>query len=660
MKRTSVQAVRAIAQALGASTILTGAILAGTAFAAESTVKLRLLETTDLHTALLPYNYYSDREDVTQGLARTASLIAKAREESKNTLLFDNGDLIQGNPLGDYVAREKGLTPGEAHPIYAALNRLGYTAGTLGNHEFNYGLDFLKSVLAGVQFPIVSANVFHADGDADPTNDKPYFEPYRIVEVKVADEAGNPQTLKVGIIGLVTPQIVNWDKSHLDGKVVTHDIVDTARLLVPEIRSKGADLVVALAHTGLSPDPRQGGEENAGYHLTQVDGIDAILTGHQHRIFPGPDFAGLPGADLEKGTINGRPVVMAGFWGSHLGIVDLTLEKQGGAWTVADGRTSTRAIYEIKDKQRVPLVASDSAIESAAKPVHDETLAYVRKPVGETAARIHSYFALVQDDPSIQIVTNAQSWYVQRLVTGTSLESLPILSAGAPFKAGGRSGAEYYTDVAPGPIAIRNAADLYLYPNTLRAVVVTGDQVREWLEMSAGLFNTIDPAKAEEQPLLNPAFPSYNFDVIDGVTYQIDLSQPWRYDMDGKLVRPESHRIRNLAYQGKPIDPNQKFLVATNNYRAGGGGKFPGLDGKNIVIEAPDENRTVLINHIFEQKTINPSSDGNWSFATLDGKPLVTFESAPKARDVLPADGRIVPAGEGQNGFAKYAIRLGS
>ncbi|WP_448208726.1 bifunctional 2',3'-cyclic-nucleotide 2'-phosphodiesterase/3'-nucleotidase [Azospirillum sp. sgz302134] len=650
MKPTS--ALYALALAL--STALTAPALA-----AESTVKLRILETTDLHVALLPYNYYSDKEDVTQGFARTATLIRKARAEAPNTLLFDNGDLIQGNPLGDYVARETGLKPGDVHPAYAALNQLGYTAGTVGNHEFNYGLDYLQTVLGGVTFPIVSANVFHADGDQDPSNDKPYFDQYRIVETKVTDEAGKEQALKVGVIGFAPPQIVNWDKAYLQGKVVTHDIVDTARELVPQIRAKGADLVVALAHTGISAEPRQGGEENAGYYLTQVEGLDAVLTGHQHRVFPGPDFARLPGADIDKGTINGKPVVMPGFWGSHLGVVDLTLVKDGGAWTVADSHSHTRAIYELKDKQRVPLVDSDPAVEQAVKAVHEETLAYVRKPVGETTARIHSYFALVQDDPSIQIVTNAQSWYLKRLVKGTDLESLPVLSAGAPFKAGGRNGAEYYTDVPPGPIAIRNAADLYLYPNTLRAVVVTGDQVREWLEMSAGMFNTIDPKKTEEQPLLNAAFPSFNFDVIDGVTYEIDLGQPWRYDMDGKVVNPESHRIRNLSYQGKPIDGAQKFLVATNNYRAGGGGKFPGLDGKTIAVEAPDENRTALTSYIYDQKTINPSSDGNWRFATLDGDPLVTFESSPKAKDVLPADGRITPAGDAKDGFAKYAIKLG-
>ncbi|MCW2237465.1 bifunctional 2',3'-cyclic-nucleotide 2'-phosphodiesterase/3'-nucleotidase [Azospirillum canadense] len=647
------------ALALAASTALTAPTLAGSALAAESTVKLRILETSDLHDSIFPYNYYSDKEDPSQGLARTATLIRKARAEAKNTLLFGDGDTIQGNPLGDYVAREKGLKPGEVHPVYKALNQLDYTAGTLGNHEFNYGLDFLATVMAGAAFPIVSANVYRADGDADPSNDKPYFEQYRILESKVIDEAGKEQVLKVGVIGFAPPQIVNWDKSNLQGKAVAHDIVETAKALVPRMRAEGADLVVALAHSGLSAEPPQEGEENAAYHLTQVEGLDALLTGHQHNVFPGPIYAKLPGADIEKGTVNGKPVVMPGFWGSHLGVVDLVLEKDGGKWKVADAQTATRPISELKDKQRVALVDSDPEVEQGAKAIHEETLAYVRKPVGETTARIQSYFALVQDDPSIQIVTNAQTWYVQRLVKGTDLEKLPILSAGAPFKAGGRGGADYYTDVPAGPIAIRNAADLYLYPNTLRAVVVTGDEVRDWLEMSAGMFNTIDPKKTEEQPLLNAGFPSFNFDVIDGVTYEIDLSQPWRYDMDGKVVHPEAHRIKNLAYQGKPIDGARKFLVATNNYRAGGGGKFPALDGKNIAIEAPDENRTALISYIYDQKTINPSSDGNWTFARLDGNPLVTFESSPKAKDVLPADGRIAAAGEAANGFAKYAIKFG-
>ena len=189
-------------------------------------------------------------------------------------------------------------------------------------------------------------------------------------------------------------------------------------------------------------------------------------------------------------------------------------------------------------------------------------------------------------------------------------------------------------------------------------MVLTGAQVREWLEASAGAFNRIDPSRTGEQTLLNPSFPNYNFDVIDGVTYQIDVSQPARYDGDGKVVALNSHRIRDLAYGGKPIDETRKFVVVTNNYRAGGGGKFPGLDGSNIIVEAPDENRTALVNYIFDQKTINPASDGNWSLSPIGGTAEVTFLSSPKARDAIQADSRISYLGDGGNGFGKYKIDL--
>ncbi|WP_236025242.1 bifunctional 2',3'-cyclic-nucleotide 2'-phosphodiesterase/3'-nucleotidase [Arenibaculum pallidiluteum] len=634
-----------------AACLLGTTALAGTDAFAE-TVKLRVLGTTDLHVAALPYNYYADREDVTVGLSRTATLIEAARAEAKNIMLFDNGDTIQGNPLGDLVARERGLRDGEVHPIYRQMNLLGYEATTTGNHEYNYGLDFLARAHAGLRFPVVTANVVKEGSD------EPYFDPYRIIEKKVVDETGRERVLKVGVLGLVTPQITTWDMANLKGKVRTLDIVDTARRYVPEMRAKGADLVIALAHTGLDPAPRKGGEENAGAYLAEIPGIDAILAGHLHKVFPGKDFDGLPGADMQKGTINGIPVVMPGFWGSHLGVIDLTLSDEGGSWKVVDGRAAARPIYELKDRQRVALVGDQPQVAEAARPEHEATLDYVRKPIGETSAPINSYFALVQDDPSIQIVTRAQAWYVEGMLKGSRYEGLPVLSAGAPFKAGGRSGAEYYTDIPSGRIAIKNAADLYLYPNTLRAVLVKGAGIAEWLEMSAGAFNRIDPARSGEQPLLNPAFPSYNFDVIDGVTYEIDVSQPARYDMDGKLANPDARRVRNLRFQGRPIDPAQDFVVVTNNYRAGGGGKFPGLDGTNIILEAPDENRTVLMNYIYDQKTLNPSSDGNWSLARTAGDAVVTFESSPRAAGVLPADGRISPAGEAANGFAKYRIDL--
>nr|MCU0912160.1 5'-nucleotidase C-terminal domain-containing protein [Paracoccaceae bacterium] len=215
-----------------------------------------------------------------------------------------------------------------------------------------------------------------------------------------------------------------------------------------------------------------------------------------------------------------------------------------------------------------------------------------------------------------------------------------------------------YTDVPAGDVAIKNVADLYLYPNTVRAVKVTGAQLKDWLERSAGMFNQVTPG-GQDQVLLNPDFPSYNFDVIDGVTYRIDLSQPSKFDPKGVLLDEGANRIVDLMYQGRPVDPAEHFVIATNNYRAGGGGDFPGAKGDTIIFEAPDTNRDVIVRFIVEQGTINPSADANWSFAPLPGT-TVLFDTGPKAADYL-ADVKgvaIEPAGDGPDGFARFRIAL--
>ena len=282
----------------------------------------------------------------------------------------------------------------------------------------------------------------------------------------------------------------------------------------------------------------------------------------------------------------------------------------------------------------------------------------MRTGVGRLSAPINSYFALVRDDPSVQIVTDAQLRYVRRLIAGSEYDGLPILSASAPFKAGGRGGDEYYTVIPAGEIALKHVADLYVYPNTIRALAINGGEVREWLEMSAGVFNQIDPDSDVEQALINTGFSSYNFDVIDGVTYKIDVTQPSRYDDDGNLQHADSHRIRDLEYDGKAIDEQQMFVVVTNNYRAGGGGGFPGLDGDNIIIEAPDTNRSALADYIFELGTVDPSADMNWSFAPVGGRSNVTFTSSANAENALPADSGIELITVNDNGSGTFRINL--
>lgn len=617
-----------------------------------ATVDLRIMETTDLHVNIVNYDYFADKPTDEYGLAKTATLIQKARAEAKNSLLIDNGDLIQGNPLGDYVATVDKLKDGETHPVYKAMNLLGYDAGNFGNHEFNYGLDFLKTAVKGSNFPYVNANIYIDDKDKDPSNDKNAFTPYLILDKEVTDSTGAKQKLKVGIIGFVPPQIMSWDKANLEGKVITKDITETAEKFVPQMKKEGADIIIAVPHSGFEDIPQTPLMENSVLYLSKVKGIDAILFGHAHKVFPDASFEGKTGVDLKKGTINGVPAVEPGYWGNNLGIIDLSLEKSGNTWTVKNSSVAVKPIFDTVNKK--PLVDADQKIWDAIKTDHDHTLEYVRGPVGKTSAPINSWFALIQDDPSIQIVNNAQKWYVEQHLKGTEYEGLPVLSAAAPFKAGGRQGANYYTNIAAGDIAIKNVADLYLYSNTVNAVMVTGAELKEWLEWSAGQFKQIDPAKTEEQELVNNDFPTYNFDVIDGVTYQIDVTQPTRYDAKGTLLNEKANRILNLSYKGKPIDPAQKFVVASNNYRASSS-KLANPDGKRIILASPDENRQVVINYIRSNGTINPAADGNWSLAPF-GKADVTFATSPAAKEIAAKDSKLTYLSDTKEGYAKFKL----
>lgn len=606
----------------------------GSAGLQAAEVSLRLLETTDVHMNLLDYDYYQDKTTDQYGLARAITLIKAARSEATNSLLFDNGDLLQGNPLGDVMAKVHPLKPGQVHPAYKVMNQLGYDAGNLGNHEFNYGLPFLRQSIAGANFPYVNANVFVDDADKDGANAKHAFTPYVLLDRQFKDTQGNSHAIKVGVIGFVPPQIMQWDKAHLEGKVVTRGIVEVAQKYVPEMRAKGAQLVIAIPHSGFEKTPAGARVENAVAGLAGVAGIDAILFGHSHAEFPSAAFADFPLADVTRGTINGVAAVMPGRWGDHLGIVDFKLDNRSGEWKVVHSQSSIRPIFDRKAKK--PLVAADPLVAATIGEEHAQTLAYVRSQVAVSSAPIYSYFAQVSDDPSVQIVSNAQTAYVKRAMQGTDYEKYPVLSAAAPFKSGGRQGWSYYTDIPAGPLAIKNVADLYIYPNTLKAMLITGADVKEWLEMSAGQFNRIDPQGTPEQQLINAAYPSYNFDTLDGVSYALDVTEPAKYTERGVLAAPTANRVKNLMFQGKPIDPAAQFVVATNNYRAFGGGNFPGITATKVIFDAPEENREVLVQYLTGfaaatgQAALNPSADNNWRIQPVPGVKL-RFLSASEA-----------------------------
>ena len=481
---------------------------------------LAVLETTDLHTNVLSYDYVKLAADSSLGFERVSTLISQARAQFPNTLLLDNGDTIQGTALSDYQALVSPITCDQTLAIYKVMNAAKY---------------------------------------------------------------------------------------------------------IPEMRAKGADLVVAISHGGLDNSTYSPTMENGSWWLSTVPGIDAMLIGHSHQLFPNATSTvaqfNLPGVDKVAGTVNGVPTVMANYWGKHLGVIKLGLTFNGTNWAVDKTQTTVEA-RSIQNADKT-YVAADPTVSAAIATEHQATINYVKTPIGNTDFHMSTYFADVGDPGAIEIVNQAQADYVSTYIQANlpQYASLPVLSVSAPFKSGFGGGTDF-TDVAAGPLAINNAADLYLYPNTVYAVKVAGADIKNWLETAAKRFNTIDPTQATVQKLVS-TFPGYNFDMFTtpDLTYEIDVTQP------------VGSRIKNLLYKGVAIDPAGQFIVATNNYRASGGGNFPGLDGSKTIYASPDANRDVLINYIKKIGTVKLATNGSqrsWRFTKLAASVAqVQFSSAP-------------------------------
>lgn len=612
---------------------------------------LRILATTDLHMHLLPHDYFTDTRDDAVGLVRTATLIEQLRAEAPGAvLLVDNGDFLQGNPLADWLAGSDS-PPGQAHPVIAAMNRLGYDAGTLGNHEFNYGLDVLRRVLAGSRFPIVSANVGLSDRAADPL-----VPPLAVLPRKIACSDGQLRELRIGILGLAPPQITRWDAVILGDSVVTTDIVAAAREALPRLRAAGADLVVALCHSGIGPQEQSEGMENAAVPLAALDGIDALVTGHVHRVFPGEGFEETQAVDPKLGRLHGKPAVMAGFFGSHLGRIDLTLARDAAGWRIAGADVGVHPVAARRDGGAArPLVPVHRPLARSVTPLHRAIRDRIRAPIGETAVPLHSYFAMVAPDPALQVVSDAQKAFARRILAGRSEARLPLISAVSPFRFGGQGGPGNYIDIAAGGLAMRHASELYPYPNSVCILALPGRAIRDWLERSASAFCRIEPGQ-DDQPLLKPRFAPYLFDVLDGVTCAFDLTRPAASTPAGERVPGGGGRVRDLRLGGRPLDPEEAVLVVTNSYRAGGGGGFEAVLQGETLHEDTRTVRDLVLDHVAASGRLAPDVPAHWRLAPLPGT-SAWFDTGPGALGhALPVG--ITPLGPAPGGFHRFTLQF--
>jgi 2',3'-cyclic-nucleotide 2'-phosphodiesterase/3'-nucleotidase len=664
-----------------------------------TTMQVALLETTDLHSNAMSYDYYALAPNTSFGMERTSTLIQGARAENPNNVLLDDGDVIQGTLLGDYQAVSAPVSCSGTLAMHKVMNALKYDGAGMGNHEFNYGLGFLSQVtntdfgVPGVQkpagtcgapaFPTVLSNVYGV------ASNKPIFQPYAILPKQFVattpDGKSLNVTLNVGIMSFVPPQIMDWDQKNLAGKVFVNGVQETANQYVPVLRSKGADLVVALSHGGLDASPYSPKMENGSLYLAST-GIDALMVGHSHLIFPkakepnapalDSSFSNFPASakvDAINGFVNGVPTVMAQSWGRRLGIIKMTLVYQGGKWVTQPTKTTVESRgFTYTDGKTI--VNADPAIAPLISTEHNATIAYAKQPLGiNTEFEMSAFFALVGDVSAIQIVNQAQQAYVQNFIANStdpvlsSYKNIPVISCSAPFKAG-RNGNSDFTDVAPGAsssapfgLQVRNPGDLYLYSNNnLQAVKIKGSDLKNWLETSASQFGKIDPTLSTEQDLVPNYSAIYNYDVFYAVNnalqYQIDVTQP------------VGNRIVNLTYQGKAVAATDDFIVATNDYRASGGGNFPGIDGSKTIIKSPDANQAVVSNYLSalgaqggKLTLTNNGSARSWSFVKTRTAGPVILRSAPGKMAVAKALGLNRVLSEGMtdaNGYSKYAIDL--
>jgi 2',3'-cyclic-nucleotide 2'-phosphodiesterase/3'-nucleotidase len=568
---------------------------------------LSLLATSDLHAHVFGWDYHADKPQAGLGLSDLAHMIDLARAECPNTLLVDNGDFLQGSPLGDWAAEQGDDRP---HPMISAMNALGYDAATLGNHEFSHGLPLLRRAMAEAQFPFVSANL-------QPLDEGPFAKRAILLDRDLSDGSGRSRPIRIGITGIAPPQTVIWEAGRIDGQIASSDAVPAATEAVGALRRAGADVVILLAHTGIGGANSEHGMENVALPLARFSGADAMILGHTHLVFPNP--AGVP-AKARKAHLHGKSAVMPGFFGSHLGRIDLTLHHDGRGWALSDSRAGLLPARPTQEPHH--------GLETACGAAHEATRHWLGTGIGKTDAPLHSYFSRIAPCSIMRLVAAAQAHHVRQKLKDTSLSDLPILSATAPFRAGGRGGAANFTDIAKGPLMLRHAVDIYPFPNSVVALLLTGQDLSDWLERAAIQFatlNTDDP----DQPLVNVDSPSFDFDLIAGLKFEFDLSQPPRFDPRGICINPEARRIRNLTLGGHRIAATDSFVLATNSYRAAGSGGFPGCIPERFLLDDKTSTRAALITFLTSEQSGRRDDPFDWSFRNIGT--TATFDTAAPA-----------------------------
>ena len=608
----------------------------------EPTLTLRILATSDLHMQILAHDYYGGTAGT--GLETLAGLIATLRAGVPNTLLFDNGDLLQGNPLADHLADHPAKGRARAHPAIAALNHLAYDAATLGNHDFTYGTAFLARCIAAARYPVVLANA-RLPGLRG-------VAPWTLLHRRLVTASGAAHDLAIGVIGFVPPQTAAWEGHAVPG-LRTEDVIACASREVPRLRSAGAQVVVALCHGGIAPLPHQPGAENAAAALAALPGVDAVIAGHTHARIP------LDGASDHR---PGGPaaVVMPGFGGSHLGLIDLTLTRGPQGWAVTAARAELRRPTQTDAPEAPPPGDPEAAaIRRLALPAHGAALRAAARRVGHSEVALGSQLAMLGLDAGLRLVAMAQRWHMRRALAGTAHAGLPVLVAVSPFRAGGRGGPGHFTRIAPGRLTRGDLARLYSFGNCSTAVLVTGATLADWLERAAGAFRTLVPDRPD-QPLLDPDFPGYNFDSIDGLTWQIDLSRPpLSPPCGGPGGAAGSGRVSDIRHTGRPIDPEARFVLATNDYRISGVGLYaPLTTGLPVIHRSTVRLRDIIAAYLRRSRRVRPAAQAPFRFRRLPGATAI-LQTAPSAAELVATTPLpLEVAGMGMDGFLHLRLDL--